>query len=222
MAAGYALTARERQALQRRVVEAAAEQLLRVGPDKFRAATVVEQFADTGIARSSLYRWIAAAHADGKVGQAASQAVRRRVAQRVRKRKPAPDAAAEIAEKLPELIKPDDIVPSRSGSIIDHLRACVDAATKVMAFAKAPDGNVRNPKLLLLASEHLRRCAETVQRIHERIFELQRIEEFHRQIIEEVRKESPACAERILVQLDQLSQRFGAVDSGAVDHRAAA
>ncbi len=91
-----------------------------------------------------------------------------------------------------------------------------------MAHAKAPDGNVRNPKMLLSASDQLRGCAETIQRVHERINERQRIEEFHRRIIIEVRKESSVAAERIFAALDRLSQEFGAIDPGAMDHRAAA
>ncbi len=221
MSAGHAMTGPERAALQRRVIEAAAQELLRVGPDKFRVVTIADCFANE-VPRASVYRWVGAARASGRLGAGVAAEVRRRVVRRTKKRIKKVDAAAEIAEVLPPPLKPEDLVPTRGGSITDHLRECVSIAHQVMDHAKQIDGKPRNPKMLLAASEHLRRCVETIQRLHEGIYAVQRIEEFNRQVIVEVRKESPMCAERILAALERLCREYGAVDPGAIDHRAAA
>ncbi len=212
MAAGHARTKLEREELRRQVVEAAAVEMLRVGPDKFKATTLVEQFADKGLARTTVFRWLAEARAGGQLGGAVTAKLHRRAARR-RERAPdvALDAAKRAVKKLPAPLPMDTFVPQGGIAIIDHLRKCVDVAHEVMEHARGPDGKPRNLKMLLTSSEHLRRCMETAQRIHERIYEMQRIEEFHRQIIEAVRLESPACAQRILVHFDHLSQKFGAV-----------
>jgi len=58
---------------------------------------------------------------------------------------------------------------------------------------------------MLRAAEVLRRCAETVIRLHEKIWNMARIEEFHAMVIETVREESPQAADKILDRLEALA-----------------
>jgi hypothetical protein len=60
--------------------------------------------------------------------------------------------------KLPALVKVDDVVSAGAIPVMDRLNQCISAADQVIAFARTPEGAVRNSKLLLSASEHLRRC----------------------------------------------------------------
>ena len=127
----------------------------------------------------------------------------------------APDATLEAAQatliQMPGLSSLNHIASSGSLGIIDYLNECIKAARTVMEHARMADGRVRAAKLLLFGSEHLRRCLETAHRIAESVHEMQRIDEFHAIIIEEVRRESPATARAILARIDKVSQDYGAL-----------
>jgi AcrR family transcriptional regulator len=213
------MSAPDRAALQRQVIEAAVEEFVRVGPDRFRIATIVERFLDCGLPRSTLYRWIAEARVSGRLGQAVGVQVKKAAQRRAaRHADPALDAATKIVKKLPAATHPDEIGGVGGLTVVDHLQACIHAAKQVMAYARDAEGKPRAPRLLLHGAEHLRRSLDTAMRVLDGIHDMQRVDEFHRQVIEEVRKESPACAERILVHLDHFSRQFSADGD---DHRAA-
>ena len=87
------------------------------------------------------------------------------------------------------LVKVDDVVSAGAIPVMDRLNQCVAAADQVIAFARTSEGAVRNSKLLLSASEHLRRCLETAARVTETMMRAERVERFHAVIIEEIGKE---------------------------------
>ena len=78
-----------------------------------------------------------------------------------------------------------------------------------MKYARRDDGQPRVPMLLLRASEHLRRSLDTACRIQQACMELSQIERFHSLIIEEIAKESPEAAERILARVGQVAEQWG-------------
>jgi hypothetical protein len=67
---------------------------------------------------------------------------------------------------------------------------------------------VRNSKLLLSASEHLRRNLETAARITELMLRSDRIEKFHVAVIEEISRESAVLAERVALRLARLATQW--------------
>jgi AcrR family transcriptional regulator len=219
MAGSGEFDALQRAALQRQVIDAAVEAFVRVGPDRFRIATIVDRFLDRGLPRSTLYRWIAEARASGRLGQAIGAQVKKAAQRRAaRHTDPALDAATQMVKKLPAVTHPDEIGGVGGLTVVDHLQGCIHAANQVMAYARDGEGKPRAPRLLLHGAEHLRRSLDTAMRMLERIHDMQNVDEFHRQVIQEVRKESPACAERILVHLDHFSRQFTPAGD---DHRAA-
>lgn len=66
-------------------------------------------------------------------------------------------AAAEAAKTLPRAV---EVLPATAGgtiAAIEKLNECVAISEKVIRHAQTAEGAIRNPKLLLQASEHLRR-----------------------------------------------------------------
>ena len=116
----------------------------------------------------------------------------------------------DAGARLPALVKVDDVVSAGAIPVMDRLNQCVAAADQVIAFARTPEGAVRNSKLLLSASEHLRRCLETAARITETMMRADRVERFHAAIIEEIGKEAPVVAERLAMRLAQLVSQWAA------------
>ncbi len=185
----------------------ATSEMRRVGPDRFRIASVAAKFADRGVHAATIYRWVGAAGKAGTLNDAVIVDVKK--AAKRRARKSAIDNAgpeANIAEHLPAIVTLDDVAGAGPVRVIDHLNRCISTAHLVMKHATGEDGKPKLTKTLLAASEHLRRCLETAHKIAEQINELNRVEEFHRSIVEEVRKESPDCAQRIFQRLDYFVQ----------------
>jgi hypothetical protein len=143
--------------------------------------------------RATLFRWVEAVIASGKVGASLARKVRKAVAT---KAAPA-EAAAAVVELLPAPLAFEEAVKAGSIPIIQELMTCVAAAKQVMAYARKEDGSVRNARLLLTAAEQLRRTTDSCVRLQEAMTDLQRLEQFNTIILEEIDKESPACAQRI-------------------------
>lgn len=205
-------TREERARLQAEVLKAAADEFSRVGGVAFQVGTIAAQFANRGVHQATIYRWVAGARASGKLGQAIGADIKRSAERRAAAGQDPAEAAADlIAERLPELTTLDDIGSARGAGVLDQLHECVRAAHAVMRYATNADGTPRASKLLLGASEHLRRCTETSVKVLEKVHEVQRVEQFHRLILEEVRKEAPDCHRRILERMDAVAGHWGAM-----------
>ncbi len=199
-------------ALQVEVLAAAEEELRRVGPTGFRTKAVVEAFEDRGASRATLYRWVGHVVSSGALGQEIATAVKGAAARRAAEElDPEIFAAKHLLEAMPDVVNLDDVGGSGTTRVLDNLHACINAARAVMSFASDANGKPRAAKLLLFGSEHLRRCVETSMRILEKIHDVQKIDEFHRAMMEEIRKESPACAKRVLERLEVIARRYETV-----------
>jgi hypothetical protein len=84
-------------------------------------------------------------------------------------------------------------------------------AKQVTAYARTEGGEVRNAKLLVTASEHLRRSIETASRLYDSIVAVQRIDQFNNELltaIEAVHEEFPEAAELIIRRTRALADRW--------------
>ena len=195
------------------VIAAAVAEIDRTGPDRFRAA-VARRFADSGLHRATIYRWIDAAEKSGLLGQRVGEALQQRTQSAA---EDPSDPTGKIAEanqmlaKLPQIANFGDVTGQEPIRFADALRECIMAARDVMRHARDADGRVKMPKMLMLGSEHLRRSMETASRILEKVHEIQRVEEFHKIIIDEIRKVDGEAAMRILERIDVISRDWGAV-----------
>jgi hypothetical protein len=80
----------------------------RIGPHGFRKDVIVKRFLDRGASNNkpTLYRWIDATLASGKPGRRVAEMVKEAVAARAaRTPEPAADAAAEVVEQLPAVMR---------------------------------------------------------------------------------------------------------------------
>ena len=68
---------------------------------------------------------------------------------------------------------------------------------------------MRNARLLLQATENLRRCLETGLRIAEAMREMDQVDKFHAAILEEIAKMDPVLAERVVLRLGQIAEQWG-------------
>jgi hypothetical protein len=89
------------------------------------------------------------------------------------------------------------------------VRVCIQHAETVVKYCTLEDGRIRNPRLYLQASNHMRASVESLAKIAERLNDAQRIEQVHKAIFEEIRACDPETAERILQRLQHLQETWG-------------
>jgi len=83
-----------------------------------------------------------------------------------------------------------------------------------MANAQHAPNDARSCRLLLQATEALRRCLETAIRLHEEMWNASRIEEFHAAIIAEVAANDGPTAKRIMARLEKIAHRWANPPTG--------
>lgn len=199
-----------RDALQAEVEKYVLDAVVKAGTVNLEQAEFVKPFLDRGAGRSTVYRWVGAILTDGRAAQHLARAIKEAAEERAaRGADPAASAAADVAKSLPAVVRPRDIAGDGVIPIIEHLNRCVATAMQLMEFARTKEGEVRNAKLLLSASEHLRRNLETATKIADQMREVNQVDRFHVAIMEEIAKESPECAERIQRRLAVLSAEWG-------------
>ncbi len=187
-------------------------ELERVGPEAFNKAEIARQFEGRGAGRSSIYRWIDGVLKSGKAGQHVARKVKEAVQKRAERR---PDAPAEEAAKaavaaLPAVVRVEDIA-GNGGTIqvVELLNKAIQSVEGVLKAAHTEDGKPRNGKMILSAVEVLRRCLDTSVTLYEAMRSVNDYDRFHAMILEEVAKESPETAERIVMRLRQVATNWG-------------
>jgi len=204
-----AMTA-EAAALRAEFERAVLKEMARTGADKFEGDVVVKAFSGR-VARTTAYRWLRETIASGKPAQALTKTIKRATAARAKRSEdPARDAAAEIVEKhMPARVTVADVTPLPPLKVVDELREAMADVKRVRAYAKTPEGGVRNARLILQSCEVLRRCLETAMRLVEGMHSIDRLERFHGLIIDEISKLAPETAEALTIKLGQLSSEWG-------------
>lgn len=198
--------ARKNDQLRDEVARAVLAEVERVGPEFDRSA-LVGKFQNRGVDRATLFRWVAAELASGRPGQHLVRKVKATVARQAKQGKdPAKEAAAEALTKLPAVISGTDLLPGAAGAVavIEKLQSCIRIAEKVIAHAQTAEGAVRNARLLLQGSEHLRRTIDSCVRLQEAAMEVAQVDAFHREIFKALEEEAPEVAHRVLMRLDQI------------------
>lgn len=183
--------------------------LEREGPEFDRSA-VVKAFTDRA-SQASLYRWLDGVIKSGKAGVHLAKVVKKAADKRAKRAPdPAADAAREVVEVLPPIPRPDNVV--NSGGVVgiyDELKTCIAVAKELMDHARTPEGKPKNAKLLLAASEHLRRSTDTMVRLQEAMMQLVQVERFHQAVFDVLREEDPVLVERVLLRMRQINNQFG-------------
>jgi transposase-like protein len=190
----------DRDVLRGRVESAAAAAFARDG-DAMSSVALVKQFSGMGASQATLYRWVRAAIQRGlgsahvstpPLAMAVSDAAPVGVAVPARWAKP--PAQVPVGNPMPP--------------VLEQLEQCITAAQRVMAYASNADGTVRNSKLLLNASENLRRAVETSVKLHDAVMDVLAVERFHQAVFDVLRDQSPALAEAVVVRLRDLNAEW--------------
>ena len=205
------MTPRDRNNLRADLVGWLADAAIEAGGlDYLERGVIARRLQDAGLGRTAAYSWIASAIADGDVQREAEarQASIAALASGLATQEPANEAAAGL---VPVTRHPGEVMAGPSAMmgaaipLLQHLQGVIADAKRVREVALAPDGRVRNAKLFLHAAESLRRSLETAARLQATMNDLAALERFHRAIIDVIRQEDPAIAQRVMRRLDQLA-----------------
>ncbi len=93
--------------------------------------------------------------------------------------------------------------------ILDHLRQVIEDVLRVRGIAFHADGRVKNSRMVLKAAEEMRKSLETIVKLQAAMNDVAALERFHAAIIDVIRQEEPALAERVLRKMDDLAARWG-------------
>lgn len=197
---------------RRKEVQDAIRARLAEGVSRGDGVKIAADFPD--VPKSTILRWYQAAVAEaGQTPHAQARAAvveAKRAARDEKKRKgtrTTPHRALKAA--LPTPVSPETINPLAARSAIEQVRVCIQHAETVVQYCTLPDGKIRNPRLYLQASNHMRASVESLAKIAERLNDAQRIEQVHAVIFEEIRACAPEVAERILQRLQNLQESWG-------------
>jgi hypothetical protein len=204
------LTADDAAALRAKVERAVTKELERVGPAAFEARQVLQRFMGKGASQATLYRWTKAIIASGKPAEHLKGKVKAAAKRRAKRTAdPASEAAREVVKALPA---PLDVAaaiapaaPETGVPFLDELKGCLARGHKMVDHSLAEDGKLRNAKVFLQGSEHIRRTIETIARVQDGLLQTNQIKRYHQVMFDALRRESPEVVERILIQLRQLN-----------------
>lgn len=156
---------------------------------------LVRQFSGQA-SPASIYRWIDQAKRKSSAADAAP-------GKPGRPRKDAASSPAPISVSVPALSMPVENAPVEVVQVAQLIRICLQAAQDVQAASRGPDGKPRNGKMMLRATDTLRRSLETAVKLQEVINREEQmarlVEDYIHRMQEAVKRESPDCARRILL-----------------------
>ncbi len=186
---------------------------LRVGADRVRRSDIVEEFIGRGIPRATGFQWIREYFESGRLGQAMARKIRTSADLRAADRGlSATDLVTEDASRAmpatPSVVSAF-AATSSPVDIIGELASVIADVKAVRQAAFGADGKPRNMRLVLSAAEAMRRNLETAARLQEAMHDLARLERFNAAIIEEIAKESPDLAQRVVVRLQAIATTWG-------------
>jgi hypothetical protein len=198
---------------RRKEVQDAIRARLAEGVSRGDGVKIAADFPD--VPKSTILRWYQSAVAEaGQTQHAQARAAvsdAKQAARESRRRKGPARATPYRALKasLPTPVTPETINPMAARTAIDQVRVCIQHAETVVKYCTLEDGRIRNPRLYLQASNHMRASVESLAKIAERLNDAQRIEQVHKAIFEEIRACDPETAERILQRLQHLQETWG-------------
>ena len=181
-----------------------------LGSAQINQADLVRRYAECGASRATLFRWIGAAINSGKPAQAVTRKVRAPASKPDETPQIAAPGGPQIVATLPLRLSLDDtLTPNRGLRVFDRLAATVADVELVQQHAKTDDGKVRNARLLLLSAARMLTCLEVSVKMVQAMHAVDRVDQFHAIIMDEIAKESPRCAAAILARVGEVSKQWG-------------
>lgn len=189
------------------------EEALRVGVDRVRRSDIIEGFMARGVPRATGFQWVRDYFESGRLGQAIARRIRESAEARATDMHLS--AAQLVAEDATRALPASPSVicaiaaTSRPLDIIGELASAIADVKAVRQTAFGPDGKPRNTRLVLSAAEAMRRNLETAVRLQQAMHDLARLERFNAAIVEEIAKESPELAQRVVMRLQAITTSWG-------------
>jgi hypothetical protein len=190
-------------------------------PCRIRKSAIVGPFLSRGVGRSTLYRWVDQWLEARKPAQTMIRAAQKAAAVRKHRAMASGElperAAAKLAARViarAAVLPAVEVVAAQGMMAVDVIRRLqfsIEAAEQVMVLARHADGTVKAPRMLLAASDHLRRSLETAAKLHKAMRSVADIERFHDEVIgivEDVAKEYPPAAELLISRLRLVVSRW--------------
>lgn len=199
-----ALTGLEKKALRKEFEHEIMEAFSTYGPD-FDKAPLIRKYVEKGLNQSSVYRWFERIKASGAPGREFAKNAREEAARRQAAPETARPISAEIVEQLPVVPAADDVVGIGVGPMVTQLELCINTARRLLKQSEGEGGKIRNARQAMAASEHLRRCVDTMARLTETLIACQNVEDFHKACIDVISSENPEAAQKIILRLRQMN-----------------
>lgn len=188
-------TKEEKATLRARVVSAIADYIRSGTEATDMRREVARQFPE--LPTTTLYRWIAEAIKSGAPGKLLMQQ------QNAHADAHRDGAAAVAGQAVPR----GNVI---SIPMVELLNLSIDSIKAVLLHARGENPAApRNTKLTLNAATRLNHALETALKLHEALTQANRLDVLHDAIIEEIAKEDPAVAARIVARLRALTGQIG-------------
>lgn len=169
-----------------------------------------ERYPD--VPKTTFYRWMRQVEESGIPAQRTMRSARAAVTRKKRRigdDQISSEIASEVVSKLPAVPSEKNLADISIHSLLTKLYDCVKNADDLLVHARGQDGSVRNAKLILNASEHMRRSAETISKIHTMVWDVHRTERLHQLIFDRLRQRDPELVQLILQDLKAVNLEFG-------------
>ena len=162
--------------------------------------SIAREFMGRGLSKATVYRWIKDILASGRPGMAIeAKVIEATRARAQRTAEPARDAAEAIVTMIPPMATLGDMTGTTGTiAVIERIIAILADMDLLVKHAKTDDGKVRNSKLLLAASHEMRGTLETAMKLKAAMRQDRDLDALMANLVAEVARESPECAERIL------------------------
>jgi hypothetical protein len=164
------------------------------------------------VPETTFYRWVRVIDASGLPSDRAMKKARRTIRQREKaagSKTAVQGALVEaVAEELPAVPDERNFSSMSVPKLLDRLEACISLAEELKEHARSATGGVRNAKLLLQASEHARRTADTISKLYAMLWDVQRTEALHQTIFKRLRERDPELVLLILQDLERINHDF--------------
>ncbi|MBV8576302.1 MAG: hypothetical protein JOZ58_14870 [Acetobacteraceae bacterium] len=191
----------------------------RLGEGGVRRAEIVEKYAARGVPKSTAYRWIGSCIESGRPAAHLARVVRNDLERRRADAAHTGEASVtdrDVAESLArdaEAVLPRSLLFAEGtgvsvSQVILKLHECIAMAEQVARYSRNADGSVRNAKLLLAASENMRRNVDSIARLIDAARDVAQVEKFHQAVFDVIRSASPELAGRLLAELRGINDRF--------------
>lgn len=181
-------------------------EMVEYGPD--RDWSILWRSRYPNVKKPTWYRWVNEIKSGGVAARKAAEVVKAK-ADRDKQLLPRENTEQRIIENLPELVRPGDVANTGFVPVMNEIQRAIDRANHLMDYCESDNGQIRNPKLYLMASRHVLESLRTAAQVSNQLMDAQQTERFHQAIIESIMDVDRELAERVIRRLKDLNISWG-------------